>query len=224
MDTWESRLMGTYKQVSRPWGPLRGQKRTLLFGLDGQGPIRLLFSSDIEDVAHDMFYKSMNYFMNRTSKLFGSFGLSREQRDRLMSDEGVNLAYKLAETQLSLIYDFLYTKFGSLDGVLHRLTILVINSTALALFVVHHKGGKGRSEAVKCYYRVADVAISYKLLVGTVALEISSILMWLMTSYWLWYAQEEAIVQELCLASSSTSTQARKATDWSGQVSCSSIT
>ncbi|VAH00471.1 unnamed protein product [Triticum turgidum subsp. durum] len=180
---WILGRAGSWGPISRPWGPLCGQKRTLGVRLDTHAPIWSLFSSDMEDVAHDMFYNSMNYFMNRTSKRLRGTGLGQEERDRLKSDEGVNLAYKLAETQLSLIYDFLYTKFGSLDGVLHRLTILVINSTALALFAVHHKGGMGRSEAVKYYYRVADVAISYILLVGAVAFEISSILMWLMTSY-----------------------------------------
>uniref|UniRef100_A0A452XKI1 DUF4220 domain-containing protein n=1 Tax=Aegilops tauschii subsp. strangulata TaxID=200361 RepID=A0A452XKI1_AEGTS len=147
---WILGRAGSWGPISRPWGPLCGQRR----------------------IPRD-----------RTSKLFRMTVLNQEELDCLKSDEGVNLAYKFAETQLSLIYDFFYTKFGSLDGVLHRLTILIINSTALSLFVLHHKGGKRRSEAVKYYYRVADVAISYILLVGAVALEISSILMWLMTSY-----------------------------------------
>uniref|UniRef100_A0A452XKL0 DUF4220 domain-containing protein n=1 Tax=Aegilops tauschii subsp. strangulata TaxID=200361 RepID=A0A452XKL0_AEGTS len=180
---WILGRAGSWGPISRPWGPLCGQRRIPRdrFGLDA--PIWSFYSSDMEDVAHDMFYDSMKYFMNRTSKLFRMTVLNQEELDCLKSDEGVNLAYKFAETQLSLIYDFFYTKFGSLDGVLHRLTILIINSTALSLFVLHHKGGKRRSEAVKYYYRVADVAISYILLVGAVALEISSILMWLMTSY-----------------------------------------
>ncbi|VAH12307.1 unnamed protein product [Triticum turgidum subsp. durum] len=178
---WILGRAGSWGPISRPWGPLCGQRKTL-------GPrIRSLFSSNMEDVAHDLFYRSMNYFMNRTSKKIRRTSFDQKERDRLKSDVGVNLAYKFAETQLSLIYDFMYTKFGSLHCVLHRLTILIINSTALALFVVHHKGGKRRSEAGKYYYRVADVAISkisYILLVGAVALEISSILIWLITSYW----------------------------------------
>jgi hypothetical protein len=93
------------------------------------------------------------------------------------SDVGAKLVYKVAEIQISLIYDFFYTKFGRLAGVLHRLAILALTSTALVLFVVHHKGKRPSAVAVK-YYNVADVAISYTLLVGAVDLEISSISYW----------------------------------------------
>ncbi|XP_037470414.1 uncharacterized protein LOC119343684 [Triticum dicoccoides] len=188
---WILGRAGSWGPISRPWGPLLGQKRLPRVRLGEQRAIQPLFSSDkksgfhIEDVAHDIFYRSMGFFMNRTPKLYVNDDWWRWGRGTVTSsEERVNLAYKLAEIQLSLIYDYLYTKFGSLDGVLHRLTILVLNSTALALFVVHHKGGKRRSEAVKSNSGVADVAISYILLVGAVALEISSILIWLITSYW----------------------------------------
>uniref|UniRef100_A0A8I6WGG7 DUF4220 domain-containing protein n=1 Tax=Hordeum vulgare subsp. vulgare TaxID=112509 RepID=A0A8I6WGG7_HORVV len=181
---WILGRAGSWGPISRPWGPLLGQKRTL----KEQRAIWSFMSSDKKsrlqiEVVHDIFYRSMGYFMNRFYEVYSGVDLRRKEPYPVLPDDRVNLAHKLTEIQLSLIYDYLYTKFGSLDGVLHRLTILVINSTALALFVVHHKGGKGRSEAVK-YYGVADVAISYILLVGAVALEISSILMWLMTSYW----------------------------------------
>ncbi|KAM3399523.1 hypothetical protein ACQJBY_004741 [Aegilops geniculata] len=188
---WILGRAGSWGPISRPWGPLRGQKNTPEISKHYEKyAIRSLFFPDkevrlhIEDVAHDLFYRSMGYFMNMTRKLHASNEWSLKEQDLVTSsDEEVNLAYKLAEIQLSLIYDYLYTKFGSLDGILHRLTVLVLNSTALALFVVHHKGGKGRSAAVN-YYSVVDVAISYILLVSAVALEMSSILMWLMTSYW----------------------------------------
>ncbi|VAH00470.1 unnamed protein product [Triticum turgidum subsp. durum] len=122
---WILGRAGSWGPISRPWGPLCGQKRTLGVRLDTHAPIWSLFSSDMEDVAHDMFYNSMNYFMNRTSKRLRGTGLGQEERDRLKSDEGVNLAYKLAETQLSLIYDFLYTKFGSLDVAFEISSILM---------------------------------------------------------------------------------------------------
>uniref|UniRef100_A0ACD5ZPH7 Uncharacterized protein n=1 Tax=Avena sativa TaxID=4498 RepID=A0ACD5ZPH7_AVESA len=93
---------------------------------------------------------------------------------------GAKLPYQLAHIHLSLIYDYLYTKFGSLNGMLYRLTTLVLISTALTLFSI----ARPRVELGGYRYNGVDVAISYILLVGAVTLEISSIFMWLMSSYW----------------------------------------
>nr|CAB3491652.1 unnamed protein product [Digitaria exilis] len=101
------------------------------------------------------------------------------------SENRAELAYRLAEVQLSLIYDYLYTKFGGLLGVLHRPITFVLTSTALFSFVIiiALDDQKGTPTASSSYYGT-DVIITYILLVGAVALEISSMLMWFMSSYW----------------------------------------
>ncbi|XP_062208263.1 uncharacterized protein LOC133909718 [Phragmites australis] len=97
------------------------------------------------------------------------------------SENRADLVYKLAEVHLSLIYDYLYTKFGGFLGVLHRPTTFVLTSIALSLFLVVLIDQKGTPTS--SYYG-NDITISYILLVGAVALEISSIFMWFMSSYW----------------------------------------
>jgi hypothetical protein len=113
-------------------------------------------------------------------------GLSQESEEiilRCRSSDTDDMSFKLAEIHLSLIYDHLYTKFGgNLMAVCCRLTTFALTSIALVLFVVStrldHKGNT--------YYKTADVTISYILLVGAVALEISSVLLWLLSSYSPW--------------------------------------
>uniref|UniRef100_J3MEE9 DUF4220 domain-containing protein n=1 Tax=Oryza brachyantha TaxID=4533 RepID=J3MEE9_ORYBR len=82
-------------------------------------------------------------------------------------------AYKMAEIQLSLIYDHLYTKFGlryaqdrPIIGLSLALLTLLTTSSALALFAVAKKEGM---------YSPVDIIVSYILLVGAVALELLSI-------------------------------------------------
>jgi hypothetical protein len=64
------------------------------------------------------------------------------------SENRADLVYKLAEVHLSLIYDYLYTKFrGGLLGVLHRPASFVLTSISLSLFLlvlVHQKGAPTR--------------------------------------------------------------------------------
>ena len=81
-------------------------------------------------------------------------------------------SYKLVELQLSLIYDYLYTKIGMrhchlnpLVGAALQAVTLISTSAALVLFMAsgHHHD-----------YSRADVAVSYVLLVGAVVLEVSS--------------------------------------------------
>uniref|UniRef100_I1R1U7 DUF4220 domain-containing protein n=2 Tax=Oryza glaberrima TaxID=4538 RepID=I1R1U7_ORYGL len=100
-------------------------------------------------------------------------------------DSLVDMAYKLADIHLSMIYDYFYTKFGGglVVGLLCRITTLALNCIALSLFLVsrldHHlKAGSS--------YNIADVMICYILLVGAFTLEISSVLLWLMSSYSTW--------------------------------------
>ncbi|TVU27096.1 hypothetical protein EJB05_29675, partial [Eragrostis curvula] len=80
-------------------------------------------------------------------------------------------AYKLVEIQLSLMYDHLYTKVGlryaaQAVGLGLPLLTLATPSSALALFAAARKK---HSSAV-------DVAVSYVLLAGAVALEVLAIL------------------------------------------------
>ncbi|TVU18596.1 hypothetical protein EJB05_34703, partial [Eragrostis curvula] len=95
------------------------------------------------------------------------------------SENRDDLVYRLAEVQLSLIYDYLYTKFGGYLGVLHRPITLVLTSMALSFFLVVLVGQKGTPTSS---YSATDVIISYILFIGAVALEISSIFMWFMSS------------------------------------------
>jgi hypothetical protein len=99
------------------------------------------------------------------------------------SENRADLVYRLAEVHLSLIYDYLYTKFGGIGflSILHRPTTFVLTSVALSLFLIVLVDQKGTSTS--SYYR-ADITISYILLIGAVALEISSVFMWFMSSYW----------------------------------------
>ncbi|XP_066359897.1 uncharacterized protein [Miscanthus floridulus] len=101
------------------------------------------------------------------------------------SENRADLVYRLAEVQLSLIYDYLYTKFGGFLGVLHRPTTFVLTSIALCSFriVLADQNQKGTPTPTSSYYGT-DVIISYILLAGAFALEISSILMWFTSSYW----------------------------------------
>lgn len=99
------------------------------------------------------------------------------------SENRADLVYRLAEIQLSLIYDYLYTKFGGLLGVLHRPTTFVLTSIALFSFLIIVLDDQKGTPTTSSYYGT-DVIITYILLAGAVALEISSILMWFMSSYW----------------------------------------
>uniref|UniRef100_A0A0E0MHR6 DUF4220 domain-containing protein n=1 Tax=Oryza punctata TaxID=4537 RepID=A0A0E0MHR6_ORYPU len=100
------------------------------------------------------------------------------------SDSLVDMAYKLADIHLSMIYDYFYTKFGGgLVGLLCRITTLALNCIALSLFLVSRLDHHLKAEIS---YNIADVMISYILLVGAITLEISSVLLWLMSSYSTW--------------------------------------
>ncbi|XP_066391945.1 uncharacterized protein [Miscanthus floridulus] len=94
-------------------------------------------------------------------------------------------AYKMGEIQLSLMYDHLYTKVGlryahaqrRLPAVVFTtlglpLLTLATTSSALVLFATTTTRSKGGVS----YYSAADVAVSYILLAGAVALEVLSIL------------------------------------------------
>uniref|UniRef100_K3ZNS7 DUF4220 domain-containing protein n=1 Tax=Setaria italica TaxID=4555 RepID=K3ZNS7_SETIT len=97
---------------------------------------------------------------------------------------GTQIAYKLAEIHLSLIYDFFYTKYGVLQFHLNllnsgveRLITFGATSAALALFL------KANLDGLFFNLSRADLIVSYVLLVGAVALELSSTVM-AISSYW----------------------------------------
>ncbi|EMS64732.1 hypothetical protein TRIUR3_23623 [Triticum urartu] len=94
------------------------------------------------------------------------------------------IAYKLAEIQLSLVYDFMYTKYGVLQYHLNlvysgveRLVTIGANSAALVLFLKADLDGQFIDDVR------ADVVVSYVLLAGAVALDLSSTFM-VISSYW----------------------------------------
>ncbi|KAG2559247.1 uncharacterized protein LOC120685582 [Panicum virgatum] len=101
-------------------------------------------------------------------------GGSREEVDAFPSR-----AYKLGEIQLSLMYDHLYTKVGlryaqrwPVVGLGLPLLTLATTSSALALFAA----AATRKKDGGASYSAVDVAVSYVLLGGAVALEVLSIL------------------------------------------------
>jgi hypothetical protein len=109
------------------------------------------------------------------------------QRHLQSSEDPVYIAYKLVDINLSLTYDYLYTKFGSrfreiipgLDlgpvcSTIHRLVAFVLTCVALVLF--------RRVDLSKC--NGVDVVASYVLLVGAIILEVSAIFMGFISSYW----------------------------------------
>uniref|UniRef100_A0A0D9XUU2 DUF4220 domain-containing protein n=1 Tax=Leersia perrieri TaxID=77586 RepID=A0A0D9XUU2_9ORYZ len=133
----------------------------------------------IMEVATKGFMLSLDFLMDVTPPRPSAwyYGGKEFWIDR-SSDNMGDMVYKLADIHLSLIYDYLYTKFGGgLMGVLCHLTTLALTCIALALFVVSRLGHKG-----SIYYDRNDVTISYILLVGAIALEILSALLWLMSS------------------------------------------
>uniref|UniRef100_A0A0E0MH61 DUF4220 domain-containing protein n=1 Tax=Oryza punctata TaxID=4537 RepID=A0A0E0MH61_ORYPU len=111
------------------------------------------------------------------------------------SENGYEMVYKLAEMQVSLIYDYLYTKFGTvrfqaspksksnptMAAALQWLVSLGLTSVALVLFAVAMAGNTTSSNFE---YSGSDVLISYILLVGAIAMEISSIFIALTSSCW----------------------------------------
>uniref|UniRef100_A0ACD6AE20 Uncharacterized protein n=1 Tax=Avena sativa TaxID=4498 RepID=A0ACD6AE20_AVESA len=138
------------------------------------------------EAADEALQDVMEFFMDMKVRSASSHGWARRIKVNMTisSIYGAELAYKLTNIYLSLIYDHLYTKFGSLKGVFYRLTTLVLISTALTLFSVARPRVEVDAKLGGYRYDEVDVAISYILLVGAVTLEISSIFMWIMSSYW----------------------------------------
>ncbi|KAG2597526.1 hypothetical protein PVAP13_5KG373514 [Panicum virgatum] len=97
--------------------------------------------------------------------------------------ERTHVCYKLTEIQLSLVYDYLYTKFGS--RFMHLLQLVTFSSTftALVLFARahHHHKGPFHDDDNK-----ADVIVSYILLIGAVILDVLSIFFAVSSYYWCW--------------------------------------
>ncbi|KAF7097744.1 hypothetical protein CFC21_099533 [Triticum aestivum] len=94
------------------------------------------------------------------------------------------IGYKLAEIQLSLVYDFMYTKYGVLQYHLNlinsgveRLVTFGATTAALVLFLKADLHGQFAGDVR------ADVVVSYVLLAGAVALDLSSTFM-VMSSFW----------------------------------------
>uniref|UniRef100_J3MKG4 DUF4220 domain-containing protein n=1 Tax=Oryza brachyantha TaxID=4533 RepID=J3MKG4_ORYBR len=138
-------------------------------------------------VAAEGFRLSLGFFMDMTP----SISLLPEDINEIkrsvevfkLSEDFVHMSYKLAEINLSLIYDYLYTKFGTRHFhivpfciVFHLIINLALISTALALFVRAMAGQKAHD--------AADIIISYILLVGAIVLEICSIFMSFISSCW----------------------------------------
>uniref|UniRef100_A0A0E0J485 DUF4220 domain-containing protein n=1 Tax=Oryza nivara TaxID=4536 RepID=A0A0E0J485_ORYNI len=108
------------------------------------------------------------------------------------SKNAYGIAYKLVEMEVSLIYDYLYTKFGTvrfqaspkliptMAAALQWLVSLGLTSVALVLFA----RAMADNTTSNFDYSESDVLISYILLVGAIAIEISSIFIALTSSCW----------------------------------------
>ncbi|KAF7087934.1 hypothetical protein CFC21_091092 [Triticum aestivum] len=145
----------------------------------------------ILDVAAQAFKLSLHFLMDMTPSisLLPEDAKDIKQAVEVLqsSEDRVHMAYKLAEINLSLIYDYLYTKFGTRHfhmlpfcNVFHRIVALVLPSVALGLFVRGMTTG-GRKGHV---HDTDDVIICYMLLVGAVVLETCSIFMSFISSCW----------------------------------------
>uniref|UniRef100_A0A0D9WUR7 DUF4220 domain-containing protein n=1 Tax=Leersia perrieri TaxID=77586 RepID=A0A0D9WUR7_9ORYZ len=97
--------------------------------------------------------------------------LSRSKRRSVISYLGENL-YKLVEMELSLMYDFLYTKAAVIHtwyGFCIHFISLFGTATTFLLFQINISSSRGNG------YSREDVIISYILLVGALVLEIISV-------------------------------------------------
>jgi hypothetical protein len=156
---WRLGSAGSWVPGSSPWVPLACPiSFPGVAQMDFYDHLRsLLFSEkkiefDHMEMEFYQFGPTLNFFFNNIQKTYGRHQHIRRQdkiedavRGITSSDERAKFVYKIAEVQLSLIYDFLYTKFGGLMVVFHRFAVLVLTSAALALFVVHQKG-KGHQQ------------------------------------------------------------------------------
>lgn len=144
-----------------------------IVGLAGKG-FRMCLGFLTDMAPYLMWNKADNDIIDRA---VGSFRSS-------MRNYSTEFAYKLAEIQLSLIYDFMYTKYGVLqyhlslvNSGIERLVTLGATSAALVLFRKADLDGQFVDEAR------ADVMVSYVLLVGAVTLDLSATFM-VISSYW----------------------------------------
>lgn len=142
----------------------------------------------ILNVAADSFQISLNYLMGTTPSVSLLPDHTNEIENAVQgfkSSENINyMAYKMAEINLSLIYDYLYTKFGTrhfhmAPGCIacHRIVSLALTSVALGLFARAMSTGSMGHDA-------ADVIISYILLAGAIVLEAWSIFTSFISSCW----------------------------------------
>ncbi|KAI4978834.1 hypothetical protein ZWY2020_015587 [Hordeum vulgare] len=142
----------------------------------------------ILDVAAQAFKLSLHFLMDMTPSISLIPQDIKDIKQAVevfqSSEERVHMAYKLAEINLSLIYDYLYTKFGARHfhmlpfcNIFHRIIALALPSVALGLFVRGMMTGGN-------VHDTTDVIISYVLLVGAVILETCSIFMSFISSCW----------------------------------------
>uniref|UniRef100_A0A0D9XUU5 DUF4220 domain-containing protein n=1 Tax=Leersia perrieri TaxID=77586 RepID=A0A0D9XUU5_9ORYZ len=133
-------------------------------------------SERVMEAAREGFLLSLDFLLDLTAARTGDNFTNWQSTS---NQDLVDMLYKLAEIHLSMIYDYLYTKFGM--GMSCRLATLALTCIALVLFLVSRLDPKGSVS----YYRT-DAIISYILLVGAIVLEISSTLLWLMSSFLAW--------------------------------------
>ncbi|CAN6334084.1 unnamed protein product [Urochloa humidicola] len=141
----------------------------------------------ILNVAAEYFKTSLHFFMGTTpsiSLLPDNINEIENAVQGLKSSENIlHMAYKMAEINLSLIYDYLYTKFGTRHfhmppGCIayNRIVPLSLTLVALGLFI--------RAITGPMEHDAADIIISYILLVGAIVLETCSIFMSFISSCW----------------------------------------
>jgi len=147
-------------------------------------------SDVILNVAAEGFKISLHFLMGTTpsiSLLPDHIVAIKNAVEGFKSSENILfMAYKMSEINLSMIYDYLYTKFGTrhfhmAPGCIacHRIASLALTPVALGLFVSAMVGARSQMG-----YDAADVIISFILLVGAIVLETCSIFMSFTSSFW----------------------------------------
>uniref|UniRef100_A0ACD5TC65 Uncharacterized protein n=1 Tax=Avena sativa TaxID=4498 RepID=A0ACD5TC65_AVESA len=117
--------------------------------------------------AHYLFSLCRSNFVDRKPTV-GAYNAATSIRQSKRYNGGMYM-YELVEVELSLLYDFLYTK-APVIHTWHGCCVRVVSSLAtVAAFLLFHLGNT-------VAYRRVDVAITYILLLGAIVLEMASLL------------------------------------------------
>ncbi|KAJ7951461.1 DUF594 family protein, partial [Quillaja saponaria] len=140
-----------------------------------------------------------NNFFTIFKRLFADLILSFhdiENSQSFLKSRSYDEAFKVIEIELGFMYDMFYTKaavgYSLIGGGLRRLVTFSCTIIALLVFFIVEKDA----------YPIADVIISYLLLIGAVSLEIYAVIVLLCSDWvivWL-HKHNNAVIRFLCRA------------------------